>query len=361
MSVCLFALCSVSVYAQQQPITQKLTDPQSFSMVVLPDPQSYVKFDVNQPLFELVTAWTANNIQRLNMKAVLCTGDLVEQNEMPIPHGVNGNQTSKEQWQAVSRAFERLDNKVPYVLCTGNHDYGYAGRGSQNRMCHLHDYFQTDRNPTWRNTLVSICNNAFGVPSLENAAYEIESETWGKLLIISVEFAPRDEVLTWAKELAASRKYQSHRVILLTHSYLDGDGTHIVDESKAYTMTPANFGKAIWEKLVYPSSNICLVICGHVAYIDEGYEDDSSFTMGANIAQKKVAQMMFNAQTADAKPHGNGGEGWVRTLEFMPDGCTIKVKTFSPLYAISEHTAHLAWRRESYDEFEFKLDPPSKD
>lgn len=33
-----------------------LTDPGSFSMIVLPDPQSYVKFDYNQPLFELMTA-----------------------------------------------------------------------------------------------------------------------------------------------------------------------------------------------------------------------------------------------------------------------------------------------------------------
>lgn len=72
-------------------------------MILLPDPQSYNKFDANQPLFELQTAWIANSIEPLNIKGVLCTGDLVEQNEIRIPDGINGNQTSEEQWQAASR------------------------------------------------------------------------------------------------------------------------------------------------------------------------------------------------------------------------------------------------------------------
>lgn len=40
--------------------------------------------------------------------------------------------------------------------------------------------------------------------------------------------------------------------------------------------------------------------------------------------------MMFNAQTEGGGWHGNGGDGWLRIMEFMPDGKTIKIKTFSP-------------------------------
>ena len=29
------------------------------------------------------------------------------------------------------------------------------------------------------------------------------------------------------------------------------------------------------------------------------------------------------------------GDGWLRIMEFMPDGKTIKIKTFSPFFAIS--------------------------
>lgn len=121
----ILSFCLVNAAAQVYPVRVQPENKNSFSMILLPDPQSYNKFDANQPLFELQTAWIANNIEPLRIKGVLCTGDLVEQNEIRIPDGTNGNQTSEEQWKAASRAFERLDNKIPYVICTGNHDYGY--------------------------------------------------------------------------------------------------------------------------------------------------------------------------------------------------------------------------------------------
>ena len=114
--------CITNTKAQIYPVRPQLSDKHSFSMILLPDPQSYNKFDANQPLFELQTAWIANSIGSLNVKGVLCTGDLVEQNEIRIPDGINGNQTSEEQWQAASKAFERLDNKISYDVCTENRD-----------------------------------------------------------------------------------------------------------------------------------------------------------------------------------------------------------------------------------------------
>lgn len=89
-------LSLTSIIAQVYPVRPQLSDKNSFSMILLPDPQSYNKFDANQPLFELQTAWIANSIGSLNVKGVLCTGDLVEQNEIRIPDGINGNQTSEE-------------------------------------------------------------------------------------------------------------------------------------------------------------------------------------------------------------------------------------------------------------------------
>ena len=65
--------------------------------------------------------------------------------------------------------------------------------------------------------------------------------------------------------------------------------------------------------------------------------------------------MMFNAQREGGGWNGNGGDGWLRILEFLPDGKTVQVKTFSPLFALSPATQHLAWRTESYDQFSFDL------
>ena len=117
----------LAAFSQDYPVRPELSDPGSFSMVVIPDPQSYNKFAANQPLFELQTAWIANNIERLNIKTALCTGDLVEQNNIcTSSNNKYTDQSGTQQWNAASRAFERLDNRLPYILCTGNHDYGYV-------------------------------------------------------------------------------------------------------------------------------------------------------------------------------------------------------------------------------------------
>lgn len=343
--VLLLTFCCLAAASQVRPINEELTDKNSFSMVIIPDIQSYVKFEANQPILDLMTVWTAKHLEQLNVKAVLCTGDLVEQNEIRIPDGINGDQTSEQQWQAASRAFGKLDNKIPYILSTGNHDYGYEK--AENRMTRFHEYFPSERNSKWLNTLVEVGNDSQGVPTLENAAYAFENQTWGKLLILSLEFAPRDTILVWAKNIVA--KYSDHRVILLTHSFMNVKAERYLTE--AYKVKDANYGQAIWDELVKCSPNIGFVLCGHAGNLSESV----SFRLDKNNFDNEIPQMMFNAQTADNQWHGNGGDGWLRYLEFMPDGQTVKVKTFSPLFGISPTTADKAWRTREQDQFEFKI------
>jgi len=183
------ALVAFAAQAQDRADRQELTDPDSFTMILLGDPQGYTKYDINQPLFDLCTAWIADNVDHLNIKAVLCTGDLVEQNENIVLNRKMLNQTSREMWEAASHALARLDGKVPYIVSPGNHDYGYTK--SENRLSRFPDYFPMTRNECWRHKIVSVCNNAHGIPTLENAAYEFHTDTWGDLLVVSLEFAPR--------------------------------------------------------------------------------------------------------------------------------------------------------------------------
>lgn len=262
--ICFLCFSGIS-QAQIYPVTPTLENENSFSMILLPDPQSYIKFEANQPLFELMTRWCALNRKKLAIKAVLCTGDLVEQNEWPVPDNRNGDQTSTQQWEAAARSFSCLDNRLPYIICTGNHDYGYEK--AENRLCHFPEYFPVEKNACWKDCLVSTAKNAFELPTLENAAYEFDTDTWGKILVISLEFAPREEALHWAKKLADSPRYKAHKIIVLTHSYLEIDGS--IFEKENYKMTPANYGKAIWDKLIYPTPNIDLLICGHACEITD--------------------------------------------------------------------------------------------
>ncbi len=350
--VLLLGIKSFFLLAQDRADQQHLTDPTSFSMILLGDPQGYIKYDINQPLFDLCTAWIADNIQNLKIKAVLCTGDLVEQNENIVLNHKMLNQTSREMWKSSSRAFERLDNKIPYIISAGNHDYGY--KSSENGMTHFPEYFPSERNNTWREICISTFPNRNGIISLENAAFEFNDSIWGKLLVISSEFAPRDEVLNWAKKLVAKPEYKDHKVIFMTHSFLRERTAERIKEEN-YSITPRNWGEDVWKKLVEPSSNISLVICGHTGK-PGGFEESVAYRVDKNIAGKNVHQMMFNVQILGGGWEGNGGDGWLRILEFLPDGKTIKVKTYSPLFGISPSTKHLAHRTNSYDQFDMIID-----
>ena len=62
---------------------------------------------------------------------------------------------------------------------------------------------------------------------------------------------------------------------------------------------------------------------------------------------------LFQAQAGVAEAFG--GDGWLRILEFMPDGKTIKVKTYSPLFGIPPLTRHLSHRSAPYDQFEMTI------
>lgn len=350
----LVLLCATGL-AQHRADRQNLSDPESFSMILLGDPQGYVKYDINQPILELCMAWISDNVDHLNIKGVLCTGDLVEQNENIVRNRKMLNQTSREMWEAVSEAFEWIDHKVPYMLAAGNHDYGY--RSAECGITHFPEYFPFERNRAWREIVVANYPNRNGVSSLENAAFEICTPSWGKILVITSEFAPRDEVLDWAKKLVSSKEYKDHMVIYLTHSYLEEKSAAYTDNEK-YKITPRNWGKQIWEKLIRPSENIRLVVCGHTGST-KGFDHTVAFRTDKNAAGKDVHQMMFNVQQLGGGWEGNGGDGWLRILEFLPDGKTIKVRTYSPFFGISPSTKHLAHRTEPYDRFDIVIDQES--
>lgn len=341
----------IAAQGQTQADTVPLIDPNSSTVVIFPDIQNYVKFDYNQPVLELMTAWAVENKAQLNIQAVFCTGDVVDQNETlfpPFPR--SGNLTSTEQWQFASHAFTRLDDKLPYFISPGNHDYGYAK--AENGFTHYPKYFPVERNAQWKNIIRNGFPNRMGHMSMENAAFELDIPHWPDLLVITTEFAPRDEVLNWIDTLTRSQLYANHQVILLTHSYMGWNGDRI---QKTNYEIGGNSGQQIWDKLLNESPNIKLVICGHFGVGDENFEHTTGFRQDANQVNNIVAQMMFNTQTLGGGWSGNGGDGWLRLLEFHPDGQHISVRTYSPLFGFSPRTKHLAWRTAPYDEFRFKF------
>lgn len=333
-------------FAQRQAEAPKLADPKSFTWVLLPDPQTYQKFGRNQSLFGVMIDWIQEQKNRLNIQMVLCTGDLVEQNNILTPDVTNGDQTSLQQWEAVAGAFKKLNGIVPYILCTGNHDYGI--KSAENRYSQFNSFFPPQGNPLTYGLLVDMAENAHGIKTLENAAFEWKSPFGQKFLLFSLEFAPRAAAVSWAKQIAAKPAFKDHIGVVLTHSYLQTPGKRIIKEN--YRLQDATYGEAIWQQLVKPSSNIQFVLSGHIGE-SNSHRDQVGFRTDQNDAGKNVNQMVFNAQREGGGWHGNGGDGWLRILEFSPDKRTVKVSTFSPLFFLLPSTRNVSWRKASYDEF----------
>ncbi|WP_262244932.1 metallophosphoesterase [Parapedobacter soli] len=364
VSYVVFVLFSGSVaIAQQEYQKPALEHRDSWSMVMIPDIQNYVKWGRNQPILDLMMRWIDENIDTLNIKLVVCVGDLVQNNEK-ITNDYDGNQTTQQQWEAASRAFGILDGKLPYIAASGNHDYSIDRHG--NRTSRYAEFFTAERNHLIQKFLVQNSTNEQGRPTLENSALEMKGLHGRDYLFITTEFAPRDTVITWAKGVVAMEQYKDHRVVLITHSYLNAKDHYIsgepswiywepynianqIQKSAKVKLPNANSGEQIWKTLVQPASNIELVLAGHVP--GEGYRADK------NSASRTVHQMLFDAQSmGGGHRNGNGGDGWLRLLEFFPDGQTVKVKTFSPLFAISPTSQPNAWKNDSRNEFTLKFD-----
>ena len=292
----------------------------------------------------------------MKIQQVLCVGDLVNQNNTgSLTKPNDWELVCDEQWEAFSKIASRLDGRVPYVFCTGNHDYG--PRNSEDRRTGYNRYFKSDRNPLSREQLVECGPNSFGVHTLENVAYEFTAPHPDnrKFLIVALQFSPTDAMIKWAKTLTDSPRFADHFVILLTHSFIRGDGTRIAKEGYTISRKGGNAPEDIFTKLVATSKNIRLVVCGH-AFGRGSWEKSAALSMTKNAAGKDVAQMLFNTQAIDGHWVGNGGDGWLRLLEFMPDRKTIKARTFSPLFALSPSTNHLAWQTNERNEFSFVLE-----
>jgi 3',5'-cyclic AMP phosphodiesterase CpdA len=282
--------------------------PGSWTLVILPDTQTYCSQFPG--LFDLQTQWIVDNKEKYNITYVLQNGDITDYN------------TTLE-WQRADRALRRLDDVVPYVIVTGNHDYGSKENMAKDRTTNINKYFPPSRFENWP-TFGGVKTDG----RIENN-YHLFEAGGKKWLILGLEWGPRDETLQWANQIL--RKFPQRHAIIVTHAYLYSDSTLYDWQEKGNkqnwnphsygTKGGVNDGRQIWDKLVRGNSNVFMVINGHVLNDGLGF-----FTSTADNGNK-VYQMLVNFQMRPL-----GGESWLRLLEFLPDGKTIQVKTYCPLY-----------------------------
>jgi hypothetical protein len=280
--------------------------PGSWTLAVLPDTQMY---SLRYPgLFYSQTGWIARNRDRLRMKYLMQLGDVV-------------NNNTPREWCNARDAMSLLDGIVPYAIAPGNHDYGPSGDAST-RDTLFNDYFSYEEIARW-----STFGGAMVEGRLDNT-YHIFEAGGAKWIILALEWAPRDETIAWANEVM--ERHADRIGIMITHAYMNNndlrydhtDTAHPQDYNPHHYHTPGtkNDGEELWNKLIR-RHDFLLVLNGHVL------GDGTGYLASTNDLGRPCHQMLANYQMREL-----GGEAYMRLLEFQPDGKTIQVKTYSPLY-----------------------------
>lgn len=284
--------------------------PGSWTLVILPDTQYY---SWKYPgLFHLQTQWVVDNKDRYNIVYVLQNGDLTQNN-------------NELEWERASQALGRLDGVVPYALAQGNHDCGPSGSSgsAKDRSTLMNDYFPPSRFAKWP-TFGGVMEEGH----IENSyhLFRAGGQDW---LVLCLEWGPRDKALQWGDQIL--RKFPKHKAIIMTHAYLYSDSTRYDWRKKGEkqdwnphsygTAGGVNDGEQMWRKMVKKHPNVFMTINGHVVHSGLG------FLVSKADHGNLVNQMLVNFQMRPL-----GGESLLRLLEFLPDGQTIQVKTYCPLY-----------------------------
>ncbi len=306
----------------------------AWSMVIMPDTQNYVKWAEYQSLLPKITGWIRDNRDAFKIQVVLQEGDIVNNNNTTNPS--SGDQTSSQQWPAVQAGMFVLNGHVPYILAAGNHDFGFTNADNRDTM--VNNYFPVSANPLNDPAQGGILKGTKDPNDITNAYYSFTAPDGRKMLIFSLEWEPRPAAVTWANQIASLPQYADHTAVLLTHNYLESNNTRSTSTNVAADAS----GQELWDGLVKTHSNFEMVFNGHFGGDGEGY------LVSTSNAGKSVDQMFFNTQFETM-----GGNGWIRLVEFLNNGTTVRVRTYSPLHDLSRTSA-------AY-EFEFQLSPLSGD
>ena len=144
-----------------------------------------------------------------------------------------------------------------------------------------------------------------------------------------MEWEPRPATVAWANQIAGLPQYADHTAVLLTHDYLQADNTR----STTTNVAADYVGQELWDGLIKTNPNFEMVFNGHFGGDGEGYLESTG------NAGNTVHQMFFNTQFETL-----GGDGWIRLVEFLNDGKTVRVRTYSPLLDLYRTTAGIQFR-----------------
>ncbi|NOT35087.1 MAG: T9SS type A sorting domain-containing protein [Candidatus Eisenbacteria bacterium] len=269
-----------------------------FTLLGIPDTQFYTSHlngGSNAILFSQMN-WTLANRASLNIPYMVQLGDCVQ-------NGDNGG--SPIEWLRADSAWKLVENPlattladgIPYGICVGNHDQSPIG-DADGTTTFYNQYFGSAR---------------YAGRAYYGGHYGGNNDNWFDLfsaggldfLCIGLEYdtSPDVAVLNWADSLM--KAYPSRRAFVASHNLLGSGnpGTFSTQGSATYNALRDN-------------PNFFMMLCGHVS--EEGRRVDT-------FEGRTVHTVM-----SDYQARTNGGNGWLRLMNFSPANNVIRVRTYSP-------------------------------
>jgi Calx-beta domain len=264
-----------------------------FTIIALPDTQFYA--ESFPATFSAQTQWIVTNKVAMNIVNVAHLGDIVE----------NGNSFTSE-WDVADAAMDLIENPtttglphgIPYGMAVGNHDQTPAGSPAGNSTQLYNAYFGIQRFSGR-----TYYGGHFG--SNNDNHFSLFSAGGMDFIVIYLEYDPAADpnVLAWADDLL--KTHVDRRAIVVSH-YMVEPGN------------PAPFGaqgQAIYAALK-GNANLFLMLAGHRH--GEGRRTD--------VFNDNPVHTLLS----DYQERPNGGDGWLRIMEFSPANNQIRVRTYSP-------------------------------
>jgi hypothetical protein len=213
---------------------------------MLPDTQEYCDDTEKQHLYDMAD-WIVSKKDSLKIAAVVFMGD----------HVLSSNDAS---WAIVDYLIDAMDGaNIPIMGVPGNHDYDTL---STRVLTH----FNLRYAPSLY-TAKSWWNGGFYEAGKGENFYYLFSSGGHDYVVIGMEYGPRAAVVAWADALLTT--YATRAAIIITHVYMDTDGTR---EGTGDTYNPhsdtgikddCHDGDELWTELVSQHSNIVQVWSGH--------------------------------------------------------------------------------------------------
>ncbi|GAB4544974.1 MAG: hypothetical protein Tsb0014_39100 [Pleurocapsa sp.] len=284
----------------------------SFHVIGLPDTQKYS--ELYPEIFKAQTEWIVEHRDELDIEFVSHYGDLVQ-------HGT-GVLAPQEYKNAVDAMTLLLDNDISHGIVVGNHDVLESGSASQtydnsNYLQYFGSQWYGERD--W-----------FGGASPSGlSTYQVFDGNGTEFLALHLDLETPHTELAWAQEIINENRDKP--VMVTTHRYLqDAEdytaGIPIVASGRYPEIWYSFEGRYnpngikaedFFNHFVATNRNIFLVNAGH---FHEEYHQTSN-----NIHGLPVHEVL-----ADYQDDPNGGNGYLRIMEFDTTGDRINVSSYSP-------------------------------